>query len=678
MGKITVGKYAGFCFGVRRSVDRVYELAEKFKGCRLFTTGELIHNPSIIEELKNKGIYPANEDEIKAVCEEAESGDERETIVVIRTHGEKRDITERLLACAALNQHFHVEDCTCPYGQTIHKIVQDNTSENTLTIIMGDLHHPEVKGICSYCAGEYAVCDTSDKCLGKIKLCNIYKEKIILVAQTTQKLSEWRKLQENIQKVCTNAIIFDTICNVTESRQTEADEMSQMVDLMIVIGGRNSSNTNKLYMTAKQNLDNTYLVENESELPLDKLNPHFNVGITAGASTPSGIIEEVKKIMTENMMKDAEIAGEDFAGMLEQSLKTLNTGDTVTGIITSISSGEIHVDLSAKATGIIPASELSDSSSADIAEKYHVGDEIEAIVIKVSDMDGIATLSRRKIENVINWKHIVEAYEAGEVLEGKIIDAVKGGVIISLFNMRVFIPASHTGVSKDTDLSTIVGTVQKVKIIEINEARRRAVASVRVVKRDERRKLEAAFWDSIEDGKVYTGKVKSLTSYGAFVDLGGVDGMVHSSELSWLHISHPSDVVSVGDEITVYVKSFDRDAKRISLGYKTEETNPWNIFMSQYTIGDVANVKIVSILAFGAFAEIVPGVDGLIHVSQISLDKIASPSDVLQVGQTVDAKIVDIDYDNHKISLSIRALLEDDEENIDFDNAEEDDSLEEQ
>ena len=454
--------------------------------------------------------------------------------------------------------------------------------------------------------------------------------------------------------------------------------MSQMVDLMIVIGGRNSSNTNKLYMTAKQNLDNTYLVENESELPLDKLNPHFNVGITAGASTPSGIIEEVKKIMTENMMKDAEIAGEDFAGMLEQSLKTLNTGDTVTGIITSISSGEIHVDLSAKATGIIPASELSDSSSADIAEKYHVGDEIEAIVIKVSDMDGIATLSRRKIENVINWKHIVEAYEAGEVLEGKIIDAVKGGVIISLFNMRVFIPASHTGVSKDTDLSTIVGTVQKVKIIEINEARRRAVASVRVVKRDERRKLEAAFWDSIEDGKVYTGKVKSLTSYGAFVDLGGVDGMVHSSELSWLHISHPSDVVSVGDEITVYVKSFDRDAKRISLGYKTEETNPWNIFMSQYTIGDVANVKIVSILAFGAFAEIVPGVDGLIHVSQISLDKIASPSDVLQVGQTVDAKIVDIDYDNHKISLSIRALLEDDEENIDFDNAEEDDSLEEQ
>ena len=213
-------------------------------------------------------------------------------------------------------------------------------------------------------------------------MCNIYKEKIILVAQTTQKLSEWRKLQENIQKVCTNAIIFDTICNVTESRQTEADEMSQMVDLMIVIGGRNSSNTNKLYMTAKQNLDNTYLVENESELPLDKLNPHFNVGITAGASTPSGIIEEVKKIMTENMMKDAEIAGEDFAGMLEQSLKTLNTGDTVTGIITSISSGEIHVDLSAKATGIIPASELSDSSSADIAEKYHVGDEIEAIVIK--------------------------------------------------------------------------------------------------------------------------------------------------------------------------------------------------------------------------------------------------------------------------------------------------------
>ena len=659
MERITVGKYAGFCFGVKRAVDCVYELAKDNVNKRIYTTGELIHNPAIIRELESLGVHPASEKEIDSICDSEPS--DSETVVVIRTHGVPKQISDKLFLRAERDPGFHVVDCTCPYVKKIHKIVDDNTDENTLTVIMGDHFHPEVRGICSYCKGEYAVCDSAQSCIEKIKLCKINKSRIILVAQTTQKLSEWRKCQENIQKVCTNSIIFDTICNVTESRQTEADEMSRNVNLMIVIGGRNSSNTNKLYKTAKQNLDNTYLIEDESELPLEQITPRTIAGITAGASTPSGIIEEVKRIMKENLM-ETEITGEDFAGMLEQSLKTLNTGDTVTGLITSISSGEIHVDLGAKSTGIIPASELSDVSSAEIAEKYHVGDEIEAIVVKVSDLDGIATLSRRKIENVINWKNIVAAYEASEVLEGKITDAVKGGVIISLFGMRVFIPASHTGVSKDTDLSTLVGTTQKVKIIEINDARRRAVASVRVVKREEKKKLEAAFWDSIEEGKVYTGKVKSITNYGAFVDLGGIDGMVHSSELSWTRIAHPSDVVSVGDEITVYVKSFDREAKRISLGYKTEESNPWNIFMSTYTIGDVANVKIVSLLAFGAFAEIVPGVDGLIHISQISLDKIASPADVLQVGQTVDAKIVDIDYENHKISLSIRAILEDEEE----------------
>ncbi len=442
--------------------------------------------------------------------------------------------------------------------------------------------------------------------------------------------------------------------------------MSRNVDMMVVIGGKNSSNTNKLYLTAKRNLAETYLAENTTELPLDRLRPHMKVGITAGASTPSGIIEEVKHIM-ENLI-DTVSAGEDFEGMLEQSLKTISTGETIKGTITGISSGEIHVDLGAKVTGIIPATELGETTAAEIAEKYHVGDEIEAIVVKYSDVDGIATLSRKKIENIVSWRKIVAAYEAQEILEGKIEAAVKGGVLINLFGLRVFIPASHTGVPKDGDISALVGTTQRVKIIEINESRRRAVASIRVVAREERKKLEAEFWQNIEEGKVYTGKVKSLTSYGAFVDLGGIDGMVHSSELSWTRISHPSDVVSIGQEITVYVKSFDKDARRISLGYKTEETNPWNVFMSTYTIGDVAKVKVVSLLPFGAFAELVPGVDGLIHISQLSTEKVASPADVLHVGDEVDVKIVDIDYENHKISLSIRALLDPASDDTDYDD----------
>ena len=358
---------------------------------------------------------------------------------------------------------------------------------------------------------------------------------------------------------------------------------------------------------------------------------------------------------------------ENFAEMLENSFKTLYTGETVTGTITSITPNEVHVDLGTKVTGIIPMDEMSDKPGFKVEDSYKVGDEIECIVCKVSDLDGVATLSRKRIESVLNWRNIVAANEAGEILEGKITDAVKGGLIINVNGTRLFIPASHSGLPKNADLSALVGTTQRVKIIDLNEQRHRAVASIRVVKNEERKAKEAEVWDNIEEGKQYTGVVKSLTSYGAFVDLGGVDGMVHTSELSWKRIHNPSEVVSVGDTITVYVKGFDREKKRISLGYKTEETNPWNLFVSQYHIGDVVSCRIVSMMPFGAFAEIIPGADGLIHISQIVDRKISKPADVLELGQIVDAKIIDIDTEAKKISLSMRALLEnaDEDENDD-------------
>lgn len=651
---IIVGQHAGFCFGVKRAVDQVRNLTEQNHDGVIYTVGELIHNPQIISELEKKGVRVISDTDINSVLNDAENG--KSVTLVIRTHGVTREISDKLLKFESENDKFNVLDCTCPYVKKIHNIVQDNTDENTLAIIIGDAQHPEVRGICSYCQGDYVVC-RNEKELSNVKIAN---KKVIMVSQTTQKMSEWRKCQNFINRVYTNSIIFDTICSVTEIRQNEADEMSKAVDLMIVIGGRNSSNTAKLYATAKQHLDKTYLVEEACELPLDELKPQITVGITAGASTPDSIIQEVRKTM-EEMLTNTEISSEDFAGMIERSLKTLNTGETVTGIITSISSSEIHVDLGAKSTGIIPLSELSDTADV-IQSKYKVGDEIEAIVMKVSDVDGITTLSRRKIENIINWRNLATAYENGDVITGKISDVVKGGLIIMLFGLRVFVPASQSGLAKDADLSTLIGTEQNVKIIELNEQNHRAVASVKAVLREERKKKEAEFWDAIEEGKVYTGVVRSLTSYGAFVDLGGVDGMVHSSELSWRRIKHPSEVVSVGEEITVFVKAFDKETKRISLGYKTEATNPWNIFTSTYTIGDVANVKIVSIMPFGAFAEVVPGADGLIHISQVSKERVTNLADVLSVGQTVDAKIIDINYDDHKISLSIRALLEDEDD----------------
>ena len=353
---------------------------------------------------------------------------------------------------------------------------------------------------------------------------------------------------------------------------------------------------------------------------------------------------------------------ENFAQMLDESFKTLNTGDVVKGVVTSISANEIHVDIGSKVTGILSFNDVTDDPTVDVANMFKVGDEVEAIAVRVSDVDGVATLSKKKIDNANNWNEIVAAHNNGTILEGKIVETLEKGVIILLKGVKVFIPASHSGLPREADLSTLRGTVQRVKIIDINEQRRRAVASIREIARAERKEKEAAFWANIAVGMEFDGVVKSFMPYGAFVDLGGVDGMVHSSELSWKRIKHPSEVVSIGDTIHVYVKDLDPEAKRISLGYKTEDMNPWKIFTDKYQVDDVATVKIVNMMPFGAFAEIVDGVDGLIHISEIANKRISTPAEVLEKGQEVDAKIIAIDEENHKVSLSIRALLADEEE----------------
>ena len=348
---------------------------------------------------------------------------------------------------------------------------------------------------------------------------------------------------------------------------------------------------------------------------------------------------------------------ENFEKMLDESeCSTLNTGDVVTGTVTHVSDAELQLDVGAGVTGYIKADQITNDANFKLTENFKNGDKVEAFVIRVSDVEGVAELSKKRVDADKNWLTIVAACDEKTVLEGKVAEAVKGGVVIYCNANRVFVPASQTGVPKDGDLSTLVGTTVQFKILEIKG--RKAIGSIRKVQRELRRAQEADFWANIEVGKTYTGVVKSMTSYGAFVDLGGVDGMVHLTELSWKHIKNPAEVVAIGDEITVFVKSFDPEKKRISLGYKTEESNPWNIFKSQYAVGDIASVKIVSMMPFGAFAEIVDGVDGLIHISQIALQRIAKPADILENGQIVDARIIDIDDEKQKVSLSIRSLLE--------------------
>ena len=651
--EITVAKNAGFCFGVKRATDSLEAAIErKSEGERIFTLGTLIHNDTYNAMLKDKGVRVTSIDEVRALSESASS--DAPVTIFIRAHGIPKQDEALLSSLSEKNPHFRYFDCTCPFVKKIHNIAKQHSAEDNVLLVLGGSEHPEVVGILSYFEHEkYVFADSGEleKAIENGLFVKMNNKTPILVAQTTQKLSEWRKAQKLLKKVYTNPLIFDTICSVTDERQKEAASLSAESDLMIVIGGRESSNTAKLFAVCKENCPHTLRIERADELAVDNLiktSAHTRVGIAAGASTPSGVIQEVYNKMSE--------MNENFEAMLAESFKTLNTGDIVTGTVTYVTDAEIQLDVGAQVTGIIKAEQITDDPSVKLTELYKKGDQIEGRVGRVSDIEGIAELSKKAVDSARNWQKIVTANEEGAVVTGKVVEVIKGGVNVLVGATKVFVPASQTGIAKDGDLSVLKGQEVSLKVIEIKG--NRAIGSIRVVQRELRRANEAAFWENIEEGKVYTGTVKSMTAYGAFVDLGGVDGMVHKTELSWKPIASPAAVVSVGDEITVFVKSFDAEKKRISLGYKTDDTNPWYLFTSKYAVGDVASVKIVSLMPFGAFAEIADGVDGLIHISQIAQQKIGKPADVLEVGQVVDVKIIAIDEEKQKISLSIRALLD--------------------
>ena len=654
--KLTIANHAGFCFGVRRATDAVEKKLLANDGSKIYTLGKLIHNDGYNKSLRERGVLEISKDEIPEILRRVEGGEK--ITVVIRAHGELHENVKLLREYSEKHENFELIDGTCPYVTKVRRIAYENSGEGKFFILVGAAEHPEVQGIMSCLRGEGVALGGASEFEEWVKVPeNMEKTddlQVSVAAQTTQNMNEWKKTLKNIKKVYTNPFIFDTICNVTEERQTESAELAEKSDVMIVIGSKSSSNTEKLRQICSEHCSDTYLIENAADLRNVKIPKGKIISVTAGASTPLSVIQEVEKTMKEQIT-------ENFEEMLDASMKTLNPGDVVVGVITSISQNEIHLDLGAKTTGVIVHEKLTDDSSAKLDELFKVGDEIKAKVIKVSDIDGIAMLDKTRVDSDGNWQYIVAANENDEILEGKIVEAVKGGVLASVKSVKVFIPASLTGLprgSTQEDLQALVGTVQKFKVIEIKEDRKRALGSIRAIIREERRAAVEAFWAQVEVGQIYEGAVKSLTNYGAFVDLGGVDGMVHMSELSWRRIRHPSEVVAVGDVIKVYVKGVDKEKKRISLGYKTEESDPWFIFTNKYNEGDVATVKIVSLMQFGAFAEVVPGADGLIHISQIADHKIASPAEVLHVGDEVEAKIVGIDMENKKISLSIRALIE--------------------
>ena len=671
MKELRVAESAGFCFGVRRSVEMAEALLQEGP-CASF--GMLIHNTDVVESLARRGMRTVNK------VEDVAEGER----VLIRAHGVPPQTLEALKNRKAL-----VQDATCPKVMHIHRIVEQASSAGRFIIIIGMKQHPEVEAIsarCERCVILENAAET-ENWLEAHKM--LWDQPLTVVVQTTQTKNNFDECVKAIKKRCTNAEISDTICFATSTRQEEAAALSQDCDAMIVIGGRHSANSLHLAEICRQSCENVQFIERPEELDFSIIKKSPVVGLTAGASTPAWIIKEVVNKMSDEIRVEeiqeeaaaaetpvaepaeaqaAEQAAEavaeapavekelSFDEMLEETLKTIYNGEKVSGTVVSITGTEVSVDLGAKYSGFIPTTEFTEAGMK-VEDAVKVGDTIEAIVVRVNDVEGTAMLSKRRLDAAKAWNDVEDAVESNAILEGTVTEENKGGVVVNVSGVRVFVPASQTDLPREAELSQLLHKTVRLRITEVNRARKRVVGSIRRVAQAERRERVEKLWSEMEVGKKYHGVVKSLTSYGAFVDIGGVDGMVHVSELSWGRIHQPSEVVSVGDEIDVYVINFDREKRKISLGYKDPDANPWTMFTNRYAVGDTAEVKIVKLMSFGAFAEVLPGVDGLIHISQIADHRIEKPEDVLRVGDVVDAKITAIDEEKHKISLSIRALL---------------------
>ena len=635
--KVVVARSAGFCYGVRRAVELAGEQAARGVPCVML--GSLIHNRDVTRRLAAQGLRVVDSPE------EVPDG----AAVIIRSHGESRAVHEEFA-----RRGVEVLDATCPNVTHIHKIVAEAENRGRQPVIVGTPDHPEVLAIAGWCRAPVVV--SGEKDLEKWLESGENRNNLPLtfVSQTTSTKKIWDNCVKKAKKLCTNAEFFDTICGATSKRQEEARQLAAQCGLMVVVGDRQSSNTRRLAEICRESCPHVRLIERAKDLDLSQLPQVDMVGITAGASTPEWIIKEVYDKMSEEIMEIEK----SFAEMLEESIKTLNNGDKVTGTVVAITPTEVQVELGIKYPGYISLTELTDDPTVKPEDIVKVGDEIESQVIQVSDRDCMVKLSKRRLDINKGWEEVEAARESEAVVEGFVTEDNKGGVVVSVKGVRVFVPASQTGLPRETPMSELLKKKVRLVVTEVNRARRRVVGSISRVTRAERAAAAEKVWAEIEDGKRYTGTVKSLTSYGAFVDIGGVDGMVHISELSGSRIKHPSEVVKVGDSVEVYVISADKDKKKISLGMKDHSQDPWTVFTTTYQVGDTANVRVVKLMTFGAFAEVVPGVDGLIHISQLADHRVEKPGDVVSEGDKVDVKITDVDMENKKISLSIRALLE--------------------
>lgn len=630
IAEILLASHAGFCFGVRRAVDTAAAAAPAL------TLGPIIHNPQMVEELKRRGVVSADG------VDQIPSG----ARVVLRSHGVGRGEIEALRA-----RNCELLDATCPFVARIHEMVRAASEAGTPVIVVGERAHPEVMGILGWSdpPGRTVMCAEDVAELAPM-------ERALVVSQTTMVRARFDELCALLKEKIASPDIRPTICPATRDRQAEAEEIAARADAMIVVGGRQSSNSKKLFQLAQRICPRTYFIETADELDQIDLSAADTIGITAGASTPDCIIKEVvarmndieKKVTTEESQEQAVMSMED----VEKTLVQLRPGQVVTGTVVQITDDEVCVNVGYKADGLVKKSDLS---SADVK----VGDEIEVEVVKVNDGEGNVLLSQKNIINRKAWEEIVAKQEAGEFVEGVGKEAVKGGLLADVGGVRTFIPASQLSLRYVEKIDEFVGQTMTLKIIEIDKTKKRIVASRKAVLQVEEAARKKELWGTFEVGSVVKGVVRRLADFGAFVDIGGVDGLVHVTDLSWGRVKHPSDVVSVGQEIDVKILNVDPERERISLSYKQTQPRPWTVAGEKYPVGSVVEGKVVRITTFGAFVELEPGLDGLVHISQCALTRIAKVEDAVNVGDIVRVKVLDVNTEAKRISLSIREVLED-------------------
>lgn len=636
---IIIAKNAGFCFGVKRAVNMAYAQSEISSG-KVFSYGPIVHNPQVVSELESKGVYSVDNIDLS-----------KDSNIIIRSHGVPKDIINKII-----DNKLNLVDCTCPYVSKIHKKVEEYYNKGYDIIIIGDKNHPEVIGINGWCDNKAYIVNSEEEAN---KLPNF--DNVCVVSQTTNTLEKFDIISEIIKERSNNIHIHNTICNATKVRQESAAEVAKVVDAMIVIGGKNSSNTRKLVEISKKYCKNVYHIETIEDLSLQDIQRFNTIGITAGASTPDWIIKEAVEAM-DNLNK------EEMMEAIESSFKKIHRGEVLKGTVLYVTDNEVMVNINYRADGIIPRDELSRDPDVKPKDLFNVGDEINVYVLKLDDGEGNVVLSTKRVEDVKNWEVLEEAFKNKTSLDCKVINAIKGGLSVLVSGINAFMPASHVSVNYVTDLNQFKGQVFKVRIIDFDKDKRRVVVSRKEVEKEEIEKKITQLWESIEVGSTVQGKVQRLTDFGAFVDLGGVDGLIHISDLSWNRVKHPSEVLKPGQIVEVKVLSLDKDKNRISLGLKQTVEEPWEVFMRNVKVGDIVEGEVVNLLDFGAFVRLKEGVDGLLHVSQISKEHVNKPSDVLKIGQVIKVRVIEINEDERRISLSSKELDEANEESTEFIN----------